>query len=174
MSRAAVQDGRNDLWVDFAEARAPVLPNGDAVGAVVRRTSDALVVTVRYVDIEPHANTEWGVDLQLDIPSDHLHRQVSWGESQYADTHRWNREADYVKYDSEDPLGERCDGLQGRPHFAAETVTVRVPDRCFNMAPWVVVSGVSARSRSSSGDQVVDYVGTDGSEPQQTPRLVAP
>jgi hypothetical protein len=174
LSRVAVHDGRNDLWVDFAGTRAPLLPDGDAVGAVVRRTSDALVVTVRYVDIEPRANTEWGVDFRIDIPGDRLHRQVSWSESQYADTHRWNREADYVEYDSEDPLGERCDGLHGKPDFTAETVTVRVPDRCFSRAPQVVVSGLSARSRSRGGDHLVDYVGTDGSEPPQTPRLGTP
>lgn len=174
VSRVVVHDVRRDLWVDFTETRAPALPNGDAVGAVARRTPDALMLTVRYVDIEPRANAEWGVEFQMDIPGDHLHRQVSWGESQYSDTHRWNREADYIKYTSEDPLGERCDGLEGKPDFTAETVTVRVPDHCFSKAPWVVVSGLSAQSRSRNGDHVVDYVGTDGSEPRRTARLVAP
>jgi hypothetical protein len=51
-----------------------VVANGDAVGAVVRRTPDALVVTVRYADIERRASPDWGIEFELDIGdhSNHL------------------------------------------------------------------------------------------------------
>jgi hypothetical protein len=58
-SRVTMHDGRDDLWIEYADDRVPVNPNGDAVGAVVRRTQQDLVVTVRYADIERHANRTW-------------------------------------------------------------------------------------------------------------------
>jgi hypothetical protein len=168
-----MHDGRHDLWIEFADDRVPVNPNGDAVGAVVRRTPEELVVTVRYADIERHANKTWGVEIDLDIPGDNLGREVDWSEYRYSDTHRWDREASYVKYSSEDPVTETCRGLRGEPDFRAETVTVWIPGRCYSNAPWVVVSGLSAQS-SSSSQAAVDYVGTDGPKPAPTPRLVVP
>lgn len=66
VSTVTMHDGRHDLWIEFADDRVPVNPNGDAVGAVVRRTPEELVVTVRYADIERHANKTWGVEIDLD------------------------------------------------------------------------------------------------------------
>ncbi len=178
MSRLVVQDGRDDLWsgIPFPSKPSPVTPNGDAVGALVKRTAHALVVTVRYADIEPKANPGWGVEFEVDIPGDELERQVAWSEYRYADTHRWNREANFTTTSSEDSL-PGCPGsaLRAEPDFVAETVTLRVPSRCFKNAPWVVVKGLSAVSFASRArGRAVDYVGTDRSKPTSTPHLIEP
>jgi hypothetical protein len=101
-----LQDDRDDLWsgIPFPNNSTPVTPNGDAVGALVKRTAHALLVTVRYADIEPRANPGWGIEFEVDTPGDQLDRQVAWSEYQYGDTHRWNREADFTTTSSEDSL----------------------------------------------------------------------
>ena len=174
VSHVTLRDARDDLWIMFAHDPAPTTPNGDAVGAVLTRTAHELVVTVRYTDIEPRANHDWGVELALDIPNDQLERQVAWSEYQFADTRGWDREADYTRASSEDSLGQRCSGLRGEPDFKAETVTLHVPDRCFRSAPWVVVEGLSATTRSRGSQHAADFVGTDGAHAGRTPRLVEP
>lgn len=112
----------------------------------------------------------------MDIPGDELDRQVTWSEYQYADTHQWEREADFTTSSSEDSL-PGCTGrvLRAEPDFAAETVTVRVPGRCFKNAPWVVVKGLSAVSFASRArGRAVDYLGINGPTPTPTPRLIEP
>jgi hypothetical protein len=60
VSSVSLKDGPDDLWsydlaaIDDAH-RSPVVVNGDALGAEVRRTATALVVKVRYADIERRA-----------------------------------------------------------------------------------------------------------------------
>jgi hypothetical protein len=169
-----VQDGRDDVWTMYASELtpepAPLNPNGDAVGGEVRRTADALVVTVRYDDIEPRANRNWGVQFQIDIPEDDLSRQVTWEEYRYFGTHRWNREVDYVMATSEDGGSQHGTGMRATPDFAAETVTIRFPEHCFKKAPWVGVDGLSALSHTTDGT-CVDYVGTRLSQPVELPPL---
>jgi hypothetical protein len=170
-----LEDGRNDLWSmpakDPSSAPAPEIPNGDAVGGEVRRTAHALVVTVRYDDIEPRANRGWGVEFQIDIPDDERYRGVTWNQYRFSDTHQWSREVDYVVATSEDGGSQPCAGLRATTDFSAETVTVRLPEHCFKKAPWVVVEGLGALSHTAEGT-IVDYVGTPHSQPVQTPRLV--
>lgn len=176
-SSRTIRDGRGDLWPrEFTGTSKPTAKsrNGDAIGAAVRRTARALVVRVHYDAIKPHANKSWGVDFELRIPRDSLSREATWTEYQYADTHRWARETSYVRSSSEDSLGERCRGLTAHPDFHADTVTVRVPERCFDHSHSVTVKGLNAFSDSPSGDDLVDYVGTDGPNPPRSVWVVKP
>src|SRR4249920_1771316 len=64
VGRLVLRDGRDDLWsgIPFPNKPTTVTPNGDAVGALVKRTAHALLVTVRYADIKPRANPGWGIE----------------------------------------------------------------------------------------------------------------
>jgi hypothetical protein len=173
--RVHLEDGRDDLWTmpakDPTSERAPEIPNGDALGGDVRRTKDALLVTVRYANIEPRANRDWGVELQIDIPEDDRYRVLTWNQYRFSDTHQWSHEVDYVVATSEDGGSKHCAGLRATPDFTAETVTIRLPETCFKKASWVVVDGLSALSHTADGANL-DYVGTPDSQPVQTPRLI--
>jgi hypothetical protein len=171
VSSVSLQDGRGDLWDVYGE-RGSVTSNSDATGAVVRRTADAVVVTVRYAAIERRANPDWGVEFELDTGNG-LHHTVAWGEYRFADTHRWAREVDYDLLSSEDEIGGNCPGLRGAPDFATDTVTVRVPVRCFKNAPWVVVKDLSATSTTHTS-HYFDHLGSSGPDSEPTPRLVDP
>lgn len=104
------------------------------VGARIRRTANALKVTMRYDDIEPRANREWSVSLVLDIGDGH-ERHVAWSEYRYADSGEWNRSVSMSRTSPEAAFGVRCPWLRGVPDFEAETVTIRVPDKCFKGCP---------------------------------------
>jgi hypothetical protein len=174
-SRVVLEDGHDDLWNDDEDQREPVVANADAVRSVIRRTRDALVVTVRYRDIERRASPDWGVEFEFDI-GDHTTRGVTWFEYRFSGTHRWDRDLDMTRYDSEDALSAVCHRLRAVPDFSAETVTIRVPEGCFRHAKWVVVQDVVAVSRTPGrhGDRTRDPLGTSGHEPVHTPRLVRP
>jgi hypothetical protein len=175
VSRLRLDDGQHDLWTMPAKGltsqRASEIAAGDAVGGEIRRTGDALVVTVRFDEIEPHANRDWGVEFQIHIPGDDRYRAVTWDEYRFSGTRQWSREVDYVVATTEDGGSQHCSGLRATPDFARETVTVRLPQHCFRNAPWVVVDGLGAVSHTADGMNV-DYVGTPLSQPVQTPRLV--
>jgi hypothetical protein len=179
-STVTLKDPRDDLWSSGLPAtqdahRSREVANGDALGAVVRRTPDALVVTVRYADIERRASPDWGIDLEFDI-GDYSTREVTWSEYRFSDTHRWDRDLDMVRYDSEDSLSAVCRRLRARPDFSAETLTVRVPDGCFRHARQVVLHGLVAHARPPGRGTrpAYDHLGTPGHESVDTPVLVLP
>jgi hypothetical protein len=180
VSSVTVKDPRDDLWSGDPRAtrdahRSQEVANGDALGAVVRRTSDALVVTVRYVDIERHASPDWGIEFEFDI-GDYSTREVTWSEYRFSDTHRWDRDLDMVRYDSEDSLSASCGRLRARPDFSAETLTIRVPDGCFRHARLLMVHGLVAHARPPGRHTKLayDHLGTSGRESVDTPVLVPP
>lgn len=168
-------DERDDLWVAFSDHRAPVVPNGDVLGAEVSRSSTVLTVTMQYVDIEPRANIQWSIYFVLETGRG-IRWEVIWSESQLADAQEWRRSIDITRMNAEDPLGSGCRGLRARADFAEETVTVIVPDRCFGSPRWVVVHDLEATSHPSRGSGQSEYVdnpSTDSPRAEDTPRLVA-
>jgi hypothetical protein len=179
VSSVSLKDGPDDLWsydlaaIDDAH-RSPVVVNGDALGAEVRRTATALVVKVRYADIERRASPDWGIEFEFDI-GDHSTRGVTWSEYRFSDTHQWDRDLDMTRYDSEDSLSALCRRLSATPDFSADILAIRVPDGCFRHAPRVVVHDLVAHARPPGRHTEVayDHLGTPGHGPVRTPPLVA-
>jgi hypothetical protein len=175
VSKVVLRDGHDDLWTQYDE-RGQVVANSDAVGAVITRTAEKLVVEVRYDDIRARANPEWGVEFELDTGSG-LYPSISWGEYRFVGTHRWSREVDFDVLSSEDEVGGNCRELRATPDFDADTVTVNVPGRCFKNAPWVVVKDLSATSTGGGRHNPPDYfdhLGSTGPDSRRTPHLVVP
>ena len=175
VSRVTYRDGLDDMWTDDGK-RVRTVANGDVVGAEIRRTHDALVVVVRYNDIEARANEQWSASFDIDVGKN-TQRHVVWGESRYADSHRWHRYREMDGVGSEDAFGAHCEGLRAGPDFKSETVTFQVPDHCFEDAGTIVVRNleVIARAPDHAGyNFYLDNPSTSGHGPEDTPRLVEP